>query len=87
MQLNSILVHCIDGIVIISEAENQAKNDYTVIINHMADRGWLRNPEKIQDLALTVKFGRIVWAGVSCDTLQNTRNKMFLLPTPQTKES
>lgn len=86
-QLYSILVHWIDGIVILSEAENQAKNECAVIINHMTDWGWLMNPEKIQDLTLTITFGRIVWAGVSCDTLQTTRNKMFLLPIPHTKES
>lgn len=49
-QLDTVLVHYIDDIRMTSEAENEAKNNFTVIINHMTDRRWLLNPEKIQDL-------------------------------------
>lgn len=51
IQLCRVPVHATGDVMIISETENEAKSNFTMIINQMTDPGWLMNAEKTWDLA------------------------------------
>jgi hypothetical protein len=62
LSLSLILVHCIDGIMLIGPSEQYITTTLTLLVTHICLRGWEINSTKIQ-CPTSVEFLDVSWYG------------------------
>ncbi|XP_042663842.1 uncharacterized protein LOC122154884 [Tyto alba] len=79
------IVHYIDDILIQGNDEKEVQQILEQVVDHMRQKGWEINPNKIQEPSQTVKFLGIQWHCGHREILPKARQKILDFAVPQNK--